>query len=1398
MIFKPGRESQEQPVFVDQIPPLKFHALHPFVPVRFCQQLGLLNGEPRPVVVPHQAVMIFADISGFSRLASELAEKGTEGAEELMHLLDSYFGRMVELMQKAGGHIIKFAGDALIGSWLLPNDGKSEDETWQKEVLRVVHCAHEIRRELNDLEAAPGVLLGLKLAVSAGKALAYRVGGEAGHWELVVSGEAIRQFRPVMSVIERGEVLLSPQTWPCIASSLAGEALASGEFLLEGLITTPAPYTNPPFPSLTDEEENWIRRFVPETILLRVKTHDYQWLAELRWVTVAFLGIRGLNLHDPDELFRLHEMLTHVQRALAEFNGALDKLQVDEKGISVLLVFGVPPTLQDRREQRALATVSSIFSALEKMGLQVDAGLASGRTFCGPVGNANRCQNSMMSKSVNLGARLMQLAKHEILSDPRTVEKAGTVEATRLESVSLKGFSEPIAPYKIQRIRESIEWTALSEHTLVGREEEMRVVSTGLRSLLQKQTNSVLVFSGEAGIGKSHLAASCLRLFQSPEVTLLTGAGQAVRSNTAWHVWQPVFFQLTGLEVDSDVQTRRKRALKLLQGHPELEGMEALLNPVFQIDFEDSEKTALLDGPARSTQTNELLLTLLKHLNQDKPTILLLDDAHWFDSSSWRLLVEVVSELESLLVVMLTRPLDERIDDWQRLQLMEQTVFVEMEGLSRGQVKELLTQRLSLPALPDALVDWVFERGQGSPFVSLELALALKDTELWTSLQSLSDTGLLEQHELRESLDELPIPDGIEGIVVSRVDRLEGQEQLALKTASVLGAVFTRAAFEYVFPGSLSQQESTPLLNKLVQVEMLQLQGKGKHRSYSFTHRITQEAAYGLLLRQQRQELHEQVALWFEQSNANNLVPFYPELAFHWSRTENDNKTLHYIEQAGQAALHNGAYFEARGFYKQALRHVDEQDRELSLEVPALRKAGWAQKLGDAYYGMGIVEKNIRSSRLALSILSIPMPDKNWQMGLGTLWNITKFTVLHLLPESLRKARSPEHQEWLRVAAMATHRICNAAYSNADSLLMTYTGFLTSNYTLRLEPFSGSPKNLALLSLLLGWFQLPRMAMFYFERSLRESRELEDLESEMFVSYCLPFYLLGEGREWERFESELAESIRLCKRLGNQQELENCLVIIGSKSLLTGELDRLENVSWEQARMARKRNNALHECWSYMLLASHYNLRQQWDKSVEVFELWENAIESGTGLDEFSLIVPSLLKVEMHWKNGNNDKAVELYEQISPRLYNFSQPVWTMAHVRSISLKFCLSQWQSASERTKAKHWEKHCRQLLRGLQALGFLMPIARPHVSWAKALIAYEKGRTSKAIRLMKKALQLAQQKSTRVLEADIHTCLAKWLPSGEQSSHRQQAETLMQQLKLKTASHQQEKTSIKTTDG
>lgn len=124
-----------------------------------------LKSDPTPLTAPtserFQAVVLFADISGFTPLTERLAKQGPAGAEELTRLLNDYFGQLVDTIIEFGGDVVKFAGDALLALWVL-DEG---DEDLADLTLCAAECALAVQAQLKDYQTPTGQALWLRISL---------------------------------------------------------------------------------------------------------------------------------------------------------------------------------------------------------------------------------------------------------------------------------------------------------------------------------------------------------------------------------------------------------------------------------------------------------------------------------------------------------------------------------------------------------------------------------------------------------------------------------------------------------------------------------------------------------------------------------------------------------------------------------------------------------------------------------------------------------------------------------------------------------------------------------------------------------------------------------------------------------------------------------------------------------------------------------------------------------------------------------------------------------------------------------------------------------------------------------------------------------------------------------
>ena len=162
----------------------------------------------------------------------------------------------------------------------------------------------------------------------------------------------------------------------------------------------------------------------------------------------------------------------------------------------------------------------------------------------------------------------------------------------------------------------------------------------------------------------------------------------------------------------------------------------------------------------------------------------------------------------------------------------------------------------------------------------------------------------------------MAVPESIQGVILSRVDRLRQETRRVLQSASVIGRVFRRRLLAHV-----TSQESD-LDRALWELEERALIYEGRvtpEPEYSFQHQLTQETVYRSLLRRQRQAFHQQVAEAIEVLYADGLDELYEQLAYHFDRAGETAKAMEYLVKAGQKAAGRFANAEAITHFDRAL-----------------------------------------------------------------------------------------------------------------------------------------------------------------------------------------------------------------------------------------------------------------------------------------------------------------------------------------------------------------------------------------------------------------------------------------------------------------------------------------------
>jgi predicted ATPase/class 3 adenylate cyclase len=864
-------------------------ALTSYLPPRVRRRLR--DGLPElPLADTFEGALLIADISGFTRLTEQMARRGREAVETLRALINGYFDELIDRVDLHGGEVMSFTGDGLIAVW--PD---SDGADLAEQLHRAAACAIELAQTTRDTGAAR---LTVRVGVSVGSLRALELGGLHGRRFNLLGGVALDAASLASEAAGPAQVVVNPDAWPLLARHSRGEPGPHGVRVLE---------LDPPPASRHVESvaapAELLAPYIPPPVMSREGIGQGDWLAEIRRVTVVFVNLPGIDHVAEPEL--VHQAVLALQREFDRHEATINSLGVDSKGTSVVAATGLPPLSHDDDPVRAVRAAMAVAQSLAQERWRAGIGVATGRAFCGPLGNQSRREYAIAGDVVNTAARLTQRALAESLGSVTVLCCAATERATRQrigwgkrQELELKGKADLVAAYSPVRLREAGLGT---DRGTVGRHHERGVLHRLVRERAGGDAR-VVVLEGEPGMGKSRLLHEALAEAGAQGLRSVIGVADPIEHTAPYHAWRPVFTQLLGV---ADVLHPRDRGETVLGSLPlRFRPLAPLLNLILGLELPDTTQTEELQGERRIQATRRLLLDLTAHA-AEAPLLIAIDDAHWLDSASWGLLLELISAELSICIVLATRPGAGLAPEYEELLAEPSAQLLTLGPLGAQESLEIASDRLVVAQLPEEVAELVVEKAAGNPLFSEELAYALRDS----GLVEIVDGGL--RLTAGGDLASLVLPDSVEGIIGSRIDRLEPQPELCLKLASAVGPTFGRDVIHDIYPLAADRDLVDRYLDTLVRRDLTVTVPQQASTVFAFRHALTREVAYNRMLYSQRRELHRSLALWYEQHHADNLEPVLTTLAHHWTEAGEVEKACEYLELASDQAVNNGMSREA-------------------------------------------------------------------------------------------------------------------------------------------------------------------------------------------------------------------------------------------------------------------------------------------------------------------------------------------------------------------------------------------------------------------------------------------------------------------------------------------------------
>jgi class 3 adenylate cyclase len=614
-------------------------------------------------------------------------------------------------------------------------------------------------------------------------------------------------------------------------------------------------------------------------------------------VTVLFCDVVGsTQLGERFDPEILRGVMTRFYAAIREpverHGGTVEKVIGD----ALVAVFGIPAVHEDDA-LRAVRAAIEMRDAVAAMGeIEARIGVNTGDVL---ATGATQGESLVVGDAVNIAARLEQAAAPGtvLVGEATWALVAHAAHGHQVEPLTAKGKSEPLPAWLL----ESVDLLAPGHRRrldlpMVGRATELGLVRLTADRTAQLRRPHLVTMLGQPGIGKSRLASE---LQHAEQATTLAGHCRATASASPL---EPLVEAARAAIPDGRFTEQAVAAL--MPDDPEAASVAACLADA---------------GSAGTIDLSWAVSRLVGAMAGAGLVVILFEDVHWAEDA----LLDAIEQLadrrrrRSLLVVCTARP--EFVDRRSGWGAGANTLSFALERLDDAETRHLLVG--ASPGLPADQADRVVAAAEGNPLFAEHLAALIADHD--------PSVGL---------------PRSIQVLLSARLESLPEPEREVVSVAAVAGREFPVAAVE-----ALTGRDVQAELGRLAQHELVVRTGQRGRRQFS--HTLLQEAAYGLIPKQRRAELHTQMAGWLDDQHASDAaVGDHLERAYRF-RAElglADGATAALREQAGTRLATAGRRADAMGepvraslLLERALELLPDRSPVQAAAMVELAAAGW-------------------------------------------------------------------------------------------------------------------------------------------------------------------------------------------------------------------------------------------------------------------------------------------------------------------------------------------------------------------------------------------------------------------------------------------------------------------------
>src|SRR5574344_1712495 len=920
-----------------------------------------------------EGFVVYLDIIGFTPIVAEYM-KTKKDVADLCGTLSDYYSVIIETIREFGGSVFQFAGDSiLIAFEKLPGESDEDD---LKRALAAMILTLDLSNNYNVVsEKYVNFTLRPKIGIGQGEFFQIMLGDRGRFVTPVITGAAVIQAVQMEEVCDKQEIVLSFPAWmsACKVGLETNFAEEEGFF---HLTSTPDNFANTVIrPDYFDEEElfqnprfyNRLYSFINPIILHQIRNSFHGFDGDYRTVTCCMVRSDGvftkiINRESVSQGYgNLNSIYNLIQEKASRYGTFCGKPDLSDKGIVFPVLFGVPSAIENK-EATAVIFANEILKAEKTAGsaTAVNVGIASGSVYAGEFGANTAKDFTVVGSTINFAARLMMNASNHgrftIFMDEETKQKAETVCDTEVKpGITLKGYEGEQTVYQFKLLRRESE-KCFHKAGLFGRKKELGILAAQFEKACSGHV-CVAPVMGEAGIGKSYLVEQFVAdtMKRRPDTDAAYGFCYQYEESTLLYCWRDIIRRIIGMQDDLSGEEMSQSMEKVfLRVFPEeIAWITFFLNNIFGTSFPESPSVAEMDPQLKMTHLFDLVYRLFADYTKKGPLIIILEDIHWSDTASLRLLEYMITCSGCAPVFVI--PVSRESDIIHQFFLSHGLSVIKLGPIDETSASKLTEKLLSLDIPETQLVERIVKTAGGSPFFIENI------------VQNLIENGVVARNNsgvfyLAKNVKSISIPSSIQNLILSRVNTLPYEEQVVCKTASVIGRAFTSDVLELLVPESLTKYTVEQALIDLVTHGIIAVD-ENDSRSYTFKDITICDVVYDTVLETTRREINKSILLYLERKNSVNLSAVSERLEYYAIEAKDYDKVLEYSIVSAQKADRQGSTQDAVMHYHTALAAAEMAESPVSPEkMSAINVA-----LADEYRKKGEYDKALDEFGIVIS-----------------------------------------------------------------------------------------------------------------------------------------------------------------------------------------------------------------------------------------------------------------------------------------------------------------------------------------------------------------------------------------------------------------------------------------------